>query len=248
MTFKEYYEYQLKSVLGEDFDRLTLTPRIPNLNGLPDPLLATILSHALPSPRDGFLPSIKNTTRMNNRTTSARRAPNFLLVNKKFHRVGKQVWLKSDFCHIYINSWAPLHRGLISCAGDLPFVVMTLDIRRGERALGQKLVPSAFGAKLRELLRGMKSLEVLLIRVWHGMSSLGPVSEIIMNNFSGVRVGQAVNIASIVSTANGIDEDRGCPGLLSESYMVNFVSHLLRELSDHRRPLNLADVPDRSTS
>jgi len=61
----------------------------------------------------------------------------------------------------------------------------------------------------------MKSLEVLLIREWHGIGSLGPVSEIILNTFSKVRVGQAVNIASIVYTAHGIDEDYGCPSLLS---------------------------------
>lgn len=232
MGTKEYYKYQLKKVVGVDFDRLALPPRIPALNDLPDPLLATILSHALSSRRDGFLDSIMNTARMNKKTTSARPVPNFLLVNKKFHRVGMQVWLKTDFCHIYVNSWAPLHRGLISCASDLPFVVMTLDIRRGERSLGEKLVPSAFGAKLRELLHEMKQLEVLLIRVWHGLGSLGPVSEIIMNNFAGVRVGQAVDISSIVSTAHGIDEDRGCPGLLSESYMENFVSRLLRRVPD----------------
>jgi len=71
----------------------------------------------------------------------------------------------SDFCHVYVISCAPLHRGLISSASDFPFVVMTLDIRRGERSLGEKLVSSAFGAKLRELLHEMKSLEVLLIRV-----------------------------------------------------------------------------------
>lgn len=81
-----------------------------------------------------------------------------------------------------------MHRGLISSVNDFPFVVMALDIRRGERALGEKLVPSAFGAKLRELLHEMKSLEVLLIRVWHGIGSLGRVSEIIMNNFTGVKV------------------------------------------------------------
>ena len=247
----------MKRVVGEDFDRLTLPPRIPTLNGLPDPLLATILSHALPLRRDGFINSIMNTARMNKKTTSARPAPNFMLVNKKFHRVGKHVWLKTDFCHIYMNSWAPLHRGLISCASELPFVVMTLDIRRGERILGEKLVPSAFGAKLRELLHEMKHLEVLLIRVWHGLGSLGPVSEIIMNNFSGVRVGQAVNIASIVLTANGIDEDRGCPGLLSESYMENCVSHLLRkspdllllrDLTDESIDMPLKDVPKSTTA
>jgi len=150
-----------------------------------------------------------------------------------------------------------LHRGLISSARDFPFVVMTLDIRRGERSLGEKLVPSAFGAKLRELLFEMKSLEVLLIRVWHGLGSLGPVSEIIMNNFTGVRVGQAVNIASIVNTSHGIDEDRGCPGLLSESYMENFVSHILRkspalrpvfDLTNQPTELPLKDVPKTTTA
>jgi hypothetical protein len=123
---------------------------------------------------------------------------------------------------------------------------LTLDIRRGERSLGEKLVPSAFGAKLRELLHEMNNLQVLLIRVWHGLGSLGPVSEIIMNNFANVRVAQAVNIASIVSTERGIDENRGCPGLLSEFYMENFVSHLLRKSPCCLRPLYLTDELDRS--
>jgi hypothetical protein len=93
----------------------------------------------------------------------------------------------------------------------------------------------------------MKHLEVLLIRVWHGIGSLGSVSEIIMNNFSSVRVTQAVNITSIVSAGGGIDEDRGCPGLLSEVYMENFVSHLLRKSPDPRLVLSPTNTLDRST-
>ncbi|KAH0285084.1 hypothetical protein M436DRAFT_86021 [Aureobasidium namibiae CBS 147.97] len=240
MSSKYFVKCQLRIRLGEDLERLTLEPRIPTLNGLPEPLPATILSHALSRRRDGFLTSIMTTAKMNTKTTSARPCPNFLLVNKKFHRVGKQVWLTTDFCHIYVNSWTPLHRGLISSARDFPFLVMTIDIRRGERSLGEKLIPSAFGAKLRESLQEMKSLEVLLIRVWHGLGSLGPVSEIIMNNFTGVKVGQAVNIASIVNTSHCIDGDRGCPGLLSESYMENFVSHFLH--------LPLKDIPKPTTA
>jgi hypothetical protein len=92
----------------------------------------------------------------------------------------------------------------------------------------------------------MKNLQVLLIRVWHGLGSLGPVSEIIMNNFANVRVAQAVNIASIVSPERGIDEDRGCPGLLSEFYIENFVSHLLRKSPLCRRLLYLTDERYRS--
>jgi len=44
--------------------------------------------------RDGsssFQTSIMNTAKMNKKTTSARMCLNFLLVNKKFNRVGKQV-------------------------------------------------------------------------------------------------------------------------------------------------------------
>jgi hypothetical protein len=90
-------------------------------------------------------------------------------------------------------------------------------------------------------------VEVLLVRVWHGIGSLGPVSEIIMINFSTVRVSQAVNIASIVSTGGGINENRGCPGLLSESYIENFISHLLRKSPDQHIVFNPTDTVDRST-
>jgi hypothetical protein len=40
------------------------------------------------------------------------------------------------------------------------------------------------------------------------------VSEIILNTFDSVRVAQAVDITSVVSTGGDIDEDRGCPDLL----------------------------------
>lgn len=212
-----------------NFDRLALPPKL-TITDLPRVIFATILSHALPDRRDGFIPSILNTAKIFKKTSAARPAPKFLLASKKFSRIGKQVWLQSDFSHVYINSWTPLHRGLISSAGAISFVVLTLDIRSGDRALNQKLIPSVLGAKLRELLHEMKNLEVLLLRVWHGIGSLAPVSEIIMNNFSGVRVAQAVNIASILSLEGGIDEDRGCPGLLSDYYIRNFVSHLLRKI------------------
>ena len=229
MTTNRYLEWQKSRLTAPDLANLSLSSKT-RLNNLPENLFAIILSHALPERRPGFISSIMNTAKMFKKTSCARPTPTFLLVNKKFLHVGKQVWSKTDFSHVYINSWTPLHRSLISSAGNLPFVVLTLDIRRGERTLGEKFVPSAFGAKLRELLHEMKNLEVLLIRVWHGLGSLGPVSEIIMNNFARVRVAQAVNIASIVSTDRRIDEDRGCPGLLSEFYMENFVSHLLRKI------------------
>jgi len=61
---------------------------------------ATIFSHALSRRRDGFLSSIMNTAKMNKKTTHARPAPKFLLVNKKCHRGGKQVWLTTKLCHI----------------------------------------------------------------------------------------------------------------------------------------------------
>jgi hypothetical protein len=225
-----YLNYQVKTWMSGSLAHFDTSSKRLCLNDLHESLLTTILSHALPERRPGFIPSIMNTAKIFTKTASARPPPSFLLVNKKFLHVGKQVWSKTDFAHVYINSWTPLHRGLISSIGDFPFVCLTLDIRRGERALGEKLVPSAFGAKLRDLLKEMKSVEVLLIRVWHGLGNLGPVSEIIMNNFKDVRVAQAINIASIVSTDRGIDKDRGCPGLLSEFYMENFVSHLLRKL------------------
>jgi hypothetical protein len=249
MAINRYLEWQKDRMAARplaDLANLHLSRPRPTLNTLPESLLATILSHALPDRRDGFISSIMNTAKMFKKTSSARPTPTFILVNKKFLHIGKQVWLKTDFSHIYINSWTPLHKGLISSASNLPFVVLTLDIRRGERALGERLVPSAFGAKLRELLHEMKNLQVLLIRVWHGLGSLGPVSEIIMNNFANVRVAQAVNIASIVSTERGIDEDRGCPGLLSEFYIENFVSHLLRKSPLCRRLLYLTDERYRS--
>lgn len=230
MSTNRYLDYQRGYTAATKFDRLALPPKV-TITDLPKVIFATILSHALPDRRDGFIPSILNTAKMFKKTSTARPAPRYLLVNKEFSRIGKQVWLQSDFSHVYINSCAPLHKDLIASASTMSFVVLTLDIRRGERALNQKLVPSALGAKLRELLREMKNLEVLLLRVWHGIGSLAPVSEIIMNNFSGVRVAQAVNIASILSLEGGIDEDRGCPGLLSDYYIRNFVSHLLRNLT-----------------
>ncbi|KEQ74960.1 hypothetical protein M436DRAFT_80413 [Aureobasidium namibiae CBS 147.97] len=107
---------------------------------------------------------------------------------------------------------------------------MALDIRRGKRSLGEKLVPSVFGAKLHELLHKMKSLEVLLNRVWHGIGSLGPVSGIMMNNFSEVKVGQAVNIASIVYTAHGIDENHDV------SFNLKRKSHELSQNQPTRKP------------
>jgi hypothetical protein len=247
MTSNKYLKHQVESWMVDHTDHLDVQPQKPSLNNLPDTLLSTILTHALPERRAGFTSSIMNTARMFKKTATARPTPNFLLVNKKFSRVGKQVWAQTDFCHIYMNSWTPLPRGLVSSINSFPFVVMTLDIRRGERALGEKLVPSAFGAKIRELVKEMKHLEVLLIRVWHGMGSLGPVSEIIMNNFSSVRVGQAINIASIVSTGEGIDKDRGCPGLLSEAYMQNFISHLLRKSPDRRLVLSPINTLGRPT-
>jgi hypothetical protein len=229
MLDDRYLNYQVKTWMSGNLGHFEISSKHLSLNDLDESLLATILSYALPERRPGLIPSIMDTAKMFKKTASARPPPSFLLVNKKFLHIGKQVWSKTDFTHIYINSWTPLHRGLVSSIGDFPFVSLTLDIRRGERALGEKLVPSAFGAKLRELLKEMKSVEILLIRVWHGLGSLGPVSEIIMNNFASVRVGQAINDASIVSTDRGIDENRGCPGLLSEFYMKNFVSHLLRK-------------------
>jgi hypothetical protein len=229
MLDKHYLNYQVKTWMSGNLAHFDISSKKPSLNDLHESLLATILSYALPERRSGFIPSIMNTAKMFKKTASARPPPSFLLVNKKFLHVGKQVWSKTDFTHIYVNSWTPLHRGLVSSIGDFPFVSLTLDIRRGERALGEKLVPFTFGAKIRELVHEMKSVEVLLVRVWHGLGSLGPVPEIIMNNFASVKVGQAINIASIVSTNRGIDEDRGCPGLLSEFYMKNFVSHLLRK-------------------
>jgi hypothetical protein len=84
-----------------------------------------------------------NTARMFKSSATARPTPDFLLVNKNFNLVGKQVWAQTDFCHVYMNSWTPLPRGLVSSISSFPFIVMTLDIRRGERALGEKLVPSA---------------------------------------------------------------------------------------------------------
>lgn len=230
MSTNRYLDYQKEYMASRDFNRPDLPPKL-TLADLPTHILATILSHALPERREGFLPSILNTANMFKKTSTARPAPKFLLVNKRMLRIGKQVWLQTDFSHVYINSWAPLHKGLVASASTMSFVVLTLDIRRGERALNQKLVPSAISAKLRELLQNMKNLEVLLIRIWHGIGSLAPVSEIIMNNFTGVRVAQAVNIASIVSTEKGFDQDKGCPGLLSEVYIKNFMSHLLRKSS-----------------
>ncbi|KAH0151092.1 hypothetical protein KCU67_g10400, partial [Aureobasidium melanogenum] len=226
MSTDRYLDYQRNYMTSSKFDRLALPPKL-TINNLPTQLFATILSHALSERRDGFIPSILNTAKMFKKTSTARPAPRYLLVNKRFSRIGKQVWLQTDFSHVYINSWTPLHKGLISSASTMSFVVLSLDIRRGDRAFNEKLVPSAFGAKLRELLHEMKNLEVLMVRVWHGIGSLGPVSEIIMNNFSGVRVKQAVNIASILSLEGGVDRDRGCPGLLSVHYIKNFMSHLL---------------------
>ncbi|KAH0384083.1 hypothetical protein KCU92_g4788, partial [Aureobasidium melanogenum] len=226
MSTNRYLDYQRNYMTSIKFDRLALPSKL-TINNLPTQLFATILSHALSERRDGFIPSILNTAKMFKKTSTARPAPKYLLVNKRFSRIGKQVWLQTDFSHVYINSWTPLHKGLISSASTMSFVVLSLDIRRGDRALNEKLVPSAFGAKLRELLHEMKNLEVLMVRVWHGIGSLGPVSEIIMNNFSGVRVKQAVNIASILSLEGGVDRDRGCPGLLSVYYIKNFMSHLL---------------------
>ncbi|KAG9665341.1 hypothetical protein KCU64_g11, partial [Aureobasidium melanogenum] len=207
MSTNRYIDYQRNYMASIKFDRLALPPKL-TINDLPTLLFATILSHALPERRDGFIPSILNTAKMFKKTSTARPTPGYLLVNKRFSRIGRQVWLQTDFSHVYINSWAPLHKGLISSASTMSFVVLSLDIRRGDRALNEKLVPSAFGAKLRELLHEMKNLEVLMIRVWHGIGSLAPVSEIIMNNFSGVRVRQAVNIASILSLEGGVDHDR----------------------------------------
>ncbi|KAG9652948.1 hypothetical protein KCV04_g52, partial [Aureobasidium melanogenum] len=226
MSTNHYLDYQRDHMASIKFDRLAL-PLELTINDLPTQLFATVLSHALSDRRNGFLPSILNTAKMFKKTSTARPAPTYLLVNKRFSRIGKQVWLQTDFSHIYINSWAPLHRGLIASASKMSFVSLSLDIRRGERALNEKLVPSALGAKLRELLHEMKNLEVLMVRVWHGIGSLAPVSEIIMNNFSGVRVKQAVNIASILCLEGGVDQDRGCPGLLSDYYIKNFMSHLL---------------------
>jgi hypothetical protein len=237
-----YLNYQVKTWMSGNLAHFDISSITPSLDNLHESLLATILSHALPERRAGFIPSIMNTAKMFTKTATARPPPSFLLVNKKLLHIGKQVWSKTDFAHVYVNSWTPLHKGLISSIGDFPFVCLTINIRRGERALGEKLVPSAFGAKLRELLKELQSVEVLLIRVWHGPGSLGPVSEIIMNNFKDVRVAQAINIASIVSTDRGIDKDRGCPGLLSEFYMENFVSHLLRKSPSQFHRLNLTNT------
>jgi hypothetical protein len=60
-----------------------------------------------------------------------------------------------------MNSWTPLYRGLVSSISSFLFVVMTLDIRRGERTPGEKLVPSAFGAEMREPVNELKHLDVL---------------------------------------------------------------------------------------
>ncbi|KAG9693610.1 hypothetical protein KCU95_g6406, partial [Aureobasidium melanogenum] len=226
MSSNHYLDYQKERMTSIKFDRLAFPPKL-TINDLPNIFLANILSHALPDRRDGFISSIMNTAKMFKKTSTARPCPRYLTVNKRFSRIGKQVWLQTDFSHVYINSWTPLHRGLIVSASEMSFVVLSLDIRRGERVLNQKLVPSALGAKLRELLHEMKNLEVLMVRVWHGIGSLGPVSEIIMNNFSCVRVKQAVNIASILSLEGGVDHDRGCPGLLSNYYIKHFMSHLL---------------------
>lgn len=228
MSTNRYLDYQKERMRFIKFDRLAHPPKL-TINDLPNIFLANILSHALPDRRDGFIPSIMNTARMFKKTSTARPCPRYLTVNKRFSRIGKQVWLQTDFNHVYINSWTPLHKGLIASTSQMSFVVLSLDIRRGDRALNQKLVPSAPGAKLRELSHEMKNLEVLMVRVWHGIGSLGPVSEIIMNNFSKVRVKQAVNIASILSLQGGVDHDRGCPGLLSNYYIKHFISHLLRK-------------------
>jgi hypothetical protein len=115
----------------------------PSLNNLSESLLATVLSHALPERRPGLTSSIMNTARMFKRTTTARPISNFLLVNKKFNRVGQQVWAQTDFCHVYMNSWTPLPRGLVSSISSFPLVVMALDIRRGDRSLSENLVSSA---------------------------------------------------------------------------------------------------------
>jgi hypothetical protein len=80
-----------------------------------------------------------------------------------------------------------------------------------------------------------------------GLDSSPHKSEIITNNFPSVRFAQAVNIASIVSTGGGVNENRGCPGLLSEVYMENFVSHLLRKSPNQRPVLNMTNTLDRST-
>lgn len=69
---------------------------------------------------------------------------------------------------------------MISSVTTIFFVVLTLDIRRYNRALRKKLVPSAFGTKFRELFHRMKNLNVVLTKVWHRVGSIGPVSEIIM--------------------------------------------------------------------
>ncbi|KAG9606287.1 hypothetical protein KCU77_g201, partial [Aureobasidium melanogenum] len=226
MSTNRYLNYQRNYMASIKFDRFALPPKL-TINDLPAQLFATILSHALSDRRDGFIPSILNTAKMFRKTLTTRPAPGYLLVNKRFSRIGKQVWLQTDFSHVYIDSWTPLHKGLVASASTMSFVVLTLDIRGGDRALNEKLVPSAFRAKLRGLLHEMKNLEVLMVRVWHGIGSLAPVSEIIMNNFSGVRVKQAVNIASILFLEGGVDRDRGCPGLLSDYYIKNFMSHLL---------------------
>ncbi|KAH0365929.1 hypothetical protein KCU65_g5698, partial [Aureobasidium melanogenum] len=236
MSTNCYLDYQKERMAYIKFDRLAFPPKL-TINDLPNLFLAHILKLALPDRRDGFISSIMNTAKMFKKTSSARPAPGYLTVNKRFSRIGKQVWLQTDFSHVYINSWSPLHKGLIASTSDMSFVVLSLDVRRGDRSLNQKLVPSALGAKLRELLHEMKNLEVLMVRVWHGIGSLAPVSEIIMNNFSKVRVRQAVNIASILSLEGGVDHDRGCPGLLSNYYIKHFMSHLLNiPLEDVSKP------------
>jgi hypothetical protein len=108
MTTNRYLEWQKNRMTAghlADLANLHLTRPRPTLNNLPENLLATILSHALPDRRDGFIPSIMNTAVMFKKTSSARPTPTFLLVNKKFLHIGKQVWLKTDFSHVYINSW-----------------------------------------------------------------------------------------------------------------------------------------------
>ncbi|KAG9711327.1 hypothetical protein KCU69_g62, partial [Aureobasidium melanogenum] len=158
MSTNRYLNYQRNYMASIKFDRFALPPKL-TINDLPAQLFATILSHALSDRRDGFIPSILNTAKMFRKTLTTRPAPGYLLVNKRFSRIGKQVWLQTDFSHVYIDSWTPLHKGLVASASTMSFVVLTLDIRGGDRALNEKLVPSAFRAKLRGLLHEMKNLE-----------------------------------------------------------------------------------------
>jgi hypothetical protein len=218
-----YLAYQEERMLISPFYAPVQSSKLTFLD-LPEYILSYIFYLAMEPRDEGLMHKISAGNDMIRQTRNCIPMPKFLLINKYLDAFVRHVWLHQQYTHIYLNSWNDLHPGLLACTDDLTLVAITLDVRQGVREAGQKLVPSAFCAKIRSLVSNMKSIDVLLIRLWHGPGSLGPVCETILNAFAGVKAFKACNISSNLTLDAGLNWQGKFPGIVSARYMKHFVS------------------------